>query len=157
MKIKLQERHLCFIVNHLSQTIAGQYFRLLAEIRDKVKDQGYQPTDEVEVEVDKSEVLVIYFELGQKPEYFVTRINREMRVVLENQFTQKITDYLTLLATLGISDLTQAQINALSPSDQVIVYEGQDTQWIVNKITQRDLRAEADLEVLIQLGRNLIS
>ena len=157
MKIKLQERHLCFVVNHLSNIIAGQYFKLLSEIRDKIKDQGYHPTDEVEVEVDKSEVLVIYFEIGQKPEYFVSAINKEMKVLLQTQFLEKATAYQVLLSTLGVSDLTQVEIDALPPSDQTIVYEGKDTQWLVNQITQRDLRADADLETLIQAGRNLIS
>lgn len=157
MKIKLQERHLCFVTQHLSQIVAGQYFKLLSEIRDKIKGLGYQPTDEVEVEVDKSEVLIIYFEIGQKPEYFVSAINKEMKQILQTQFVQKITAYQTLLATLGVSDLTQVQINALSLSDQTIVYEGKDTQWLVDQITQRDLRADADLETLIQIGRNLIS
>lgn len=157
MKIKLQERHLCFVTHHLSNIVAGQYFKLLSEIRDKIKDQGHQPTDEVEVEVNKNELYTIYNELGQKPEYLVTQINREMKQMLTTQFTEKITAYLTLLATLGVSDLTQEEIDALPPSDQVIVYEGRDTQWVVAQITQRDNIADQYLNAMINEGRNLIS
>jgi hypothetical protein len=157
MKIKLQERHLCFVTQHLSNIVAGQYFKLLSEIRDKVKDQGHQPTDEVEVSVDKNELYTIYNELGQKPEYLVTQINREMKQMLQTQFTEKITAYLTLLATLGVEDLTQEEIDALPPSDQIIVYEGRDTQWVVAQITQRDNIADQYLNAMISEGRNLIS
>ena len=157
MKIKLQERHLCFVTQHLSNIVAGQYFKLLSEIRDKVKGQGHQPTDEVEVSVERNELYTIYGELGQKPEYLVTQINRDMKQMLSAQFLEKATAYQVLLSTLGVSELTQSEINALPPSDQTIVYEGKDTQWLVNQITQRDLRADADLETLIQAGRNLIS
>ena len=157
MKIKLQERHLCFVTQHLSNIVAGQYFKLLSEIRDKVKDQGHQPTDEVEVSVDKNELYTIYNELGQKPEYLVTQINREMKQMLQTQFTEKITAYLTLLATLGVEDLTQEEIDALPPSDQIIVYEGRDTQWVVAQITQRDNIADQYLNAMINEGRNLIS
>lgn len=157
MKIKLQERHLCFVTQHLSNIVAGQYFTLLSEIRDKIKDQGHLPTDEVEVDVKALDVLTLYFEIGQKPEYLVSKINREMKQLLQTQFTQKITAYMTLLATLGVSDLTQTEIDALSPTDQTIVYEGKDTQAIVNEITRRDDIAEATMEGLITAGRNLIS
>jgi hypothetical protein len=157
MKIKLQERHLCFVTQHLSNIVAGQYFKLLSEIRDKVKGQGYQPTDEVEVNVEKNELYTIYNELGQKPEYLVTQINREMKQMLSAQFTQKITAYLTLLATLGVSNLTQEEIDALPPSDQTIVYEGRDTQWVVAQIAQRDAVADQYLNAMINEGRNLIS
>lgn len=157
MKIKLQERHLCFVTQHLSNIVAGQYFKLLSEVRDKIKGQGYQPTDEVEVSVERGELYTIYNELGQKPEYLVTQINREMKQMLQTQFTQKITAYQTLLATLGVSDLTQAEIDALPPSDQAIVYEGKDTQWVVSQIAQRDNIADQYLNAMINEGRNLIS
>ena len=157
MKITLQERHLCFVVDHLSNMIAGQYFKLLAEIRDKVKDQGYQPSDEIEVEVDKNELYTIYVEMGQKPEYLVAQINREMEQMLSSQFTQKITDYLTLLATLGVPNLTQEEIDALPLTDQAIVYEGRDTQWVVAQIAQRDAIADQYIDAMITSGRSLIS
>ena len=36
MKVKLQERHLCFVTQHLSNIVAGQYFKLLSEIKSGI-------------------------------------------------------------------------------------------------------------------------
>lgn len=157
MKLSLQEKYLCFVTQHLTINLAGQYLNLLSELRNKIFGQNYQPTDLVEIEVDKTEVLAIYFEVGNKPEYFVSAINREMKTLLYSQFSNKMGDYQILLSNLGLSELTQSDINSLSPSDQIIAYEGQDVLWLIDQITKRDQTADVQLEGLIQVGRNLLT
>jgi hypothetical protein len=118
---------------------------------------GYQPTDEVEVEVDPNQLVDIYFGLGQNPEYLVAGVNEHMKGAITAQFTQKITDYLTLLATLGVSDLTQEEIYALPQADQEIVYEGRDAQTVVSRISARDSVTNQTILNMMADGRNLIS
>lgn len=157
MKITLQERFICFAVQHISSAPTFQYFKLIESISSKIKGMGYQPTDEVEIEVDPTTLIDIYFGLGQNPEYLVAGINEHMKSAITVQFTQKITDYLTLLATLGVSDLTQEDIDALSPTDQQIVYEGRDAQTVVGRITSRDSATNQIIENMMAQGRELIS
>jgi len=157
MKITLQEQYICFAVQHISSSPSTRYFKLLDEISGKIKGMGYQPTDEVEVEVDPNQLVDIYFELGMQPEYLVAGINENMKLAITVQFTQKITNYLTLLATLGVSDLTQEEFDALSPSDKEIVLEGRDAQTVVGRISQRDsITNQVILNVMAE-GRSLIS
>jgi len=157
MKITLQERFICFAVHHISPAPSFQYFKLLDEISGKIKGMGYQPTDEVEVEVDPNQLVDIYFGLGQNPEYLVAGVNEHMKSAITAQFTQKITDYLTLLATLGVEDLTQEEIDALPPVDQEIVYEGRAAQTVVGRISSRDSLTNQIIENMMAEGRNLIS
>jgi hypothetical protein len=157
MKITLQERFICFAVQHISNSPLAQYFKLLDEISGKIKGMGYQPTDEVEIEVDPNQLVNIYFGLGQNPEYLVAGVNEHMKGAITVQFTQKITDYLTLLATLGVEDLTQEEIDALPSADQEIVYEGRAAQTVVGRISSRDSLTNQIIENMMAEGRRLVS
>lgn len=157
MKITLQERFICFAVQHISSAPTFQYFKLIDSISSKIKGMGYQPTDEVEIEVDPNTLVDIYFGLGQNPEYLVAGVNEHMKLAITVQFTQKITAYLTLLATLGVSDLTQEEIDALPSSDQEIVYEGRDAQTVVSRITARDSVTNQIIENMMAQGRALLT
>lgn len=157
MKITLQEQFICFAVQQISSAPTFQYFKLIDSISSKIKGMGYQPTDEVEIEVDPNTLVDIYFKLGLNPEYLVAGVNEHMKIAITTQFTQKITDYFTLLATLGVSDLTQEEIDALSPTDQEVVSEGRDAQAVVNKITSRDSLTNEIIQNMMAEGRNLIS
>lgn len=157
MKIKLQENQLCFVAQHLSSIVAGQYFKLLHEIKSKVNAQVNLPTDLIEVEVDKQHLLNIYFDFGQKPEYLTASLNRNMKTILTTQFVSKITAYQTLLYTLGLSSLNEEQYNALTDEQKTIVNEGKDTEFVISEITNRDLNAEQIVLDLMQNGRDLLS
>jgi hypothetical protein len=80
-----------------------------------------------------------------------------MKGAITVQFTQKITDYLTLLATLGVEDLTQEEIDALPPTDQEIVYEGRAAQIVVGRISSRDSLTNQIIENMMAEGRRLVS
>jgi hypothetical protein len=80
-----------------------------------------------------------------------------MKGAITVQFTQKITDYLTLLATLGVEDLTQEEIDALPSADQEIVYEGRAAQTVVGRISSRDSLTNQIIENMMAEGRRLVS
>lgn len=149
MKIEFKEKHICFVVRHLATIVAGEHFKLLAEIRDKVKDNNLQPDDFVEVDVNKETLLNIYIEIGHKPEYLVAGINAAMKEILSTQFTEKITAYYTVLGLIG-----EAEPNE---EEQVIINEGADALYIVERITERTAEANNQIEQMIQAGRDLIS
>lgn len=157
MKIRLQENQLCFVANHLSNIVAGQYFKLLHEIKSKVNAQIYQPTDLVEVIVDRQHLLNIYFDFGQKPEYLTAALNRDMKQILTEQFIVKLTDYQSLLAVLGVTELTDAQYALLTDEQKAVVDEGLDTQYVISEITIRDTNADQAILELMAAGRALLS
>lgn len=157
MKIQLQENQLCFVAQHLSNIVAGQYFKLLHEIKSKVNAQVYQPTDLVEVEVDKQHLLNIYFDFGQKPEYLTAAINRDMKAILTTQFITKLTAYQVFLSSLGVESVSEAQYALLTDEEKTIVDEGLDTQYVISEITIRDTNADQLVLDLMANGRALLS
>ena len=157
MKINLQERHLCFVAYELSQQLVGSYIKILNTIRDSLNGANYQPTDLVEIDVDKTEIVVLYFELGNKPEYFTAKINKEMKNLLLPQFVNKIENYYALLAANGVDVFSQLEINNMTESDRVVLNEGIDAEYIINEIRHRDEKVQIDIETLINYGRNLLS
>lgn len=157
MKIQLQENQLCFVAQHLSNIVAGQYFKLLHEIKSKVNAQVYQPTDLVEVEVDKQHLLNIYFDFGQKPEYLTAALNRDMKTILTTQFITKLTAYQVFLSSLGVESVSEAQYALLTDEEKTIVDEGLDTQYVISEITIRDTNADQLVLDLMANGRALLS
>ena len=155
MKIKFKEKHLCFIVNHLSNIVLIESFKLVYEIKSKVNNNNYQPNDLVEIEVTPESVISIYNDLGYKPEYIVSQINREMKQSLIEQFTEKITAYYTLIATKP--EINDGDYTNVTAEDMIVLTEANEVNVINTAITSRAEVAEGEIQSMITNGRSLIN
>jgi hypothetical protein len=154
MKLQFKEKHLCFIVNQLSNVVLSQNFNLVYQIKSKLNETSYQPDDLVEIEVDSNSLIEIYKELGYKYEYLFSEINRQMKTVLLTEFTAKMNVYYALLAAkpeIGLGDYSN-----VTELEAIVISEASEINEINTAITTRSNSADAEIEGMTNNGRTLI-
>lgn len=85
LTIVMKEKHLCYVIKHLSAQVMNKYVYIYNQVRDALKAATVGPDDFIEVSIAPQDLYTIYYEMGIKPEGKVSLLNKQMKEILAPQ------------------------------------------------------------------------